>query len=68
MRPATGVRELAVGKGCLLGWLVLSLLGAVTELLFPELAEGAGILEAGKVGEVALLSPPGFLALPLACK
>lgn len=34
--------------------LVLSELGADAELPLPELGEKAGILEAGKVGEVAL--------------
>lgn len=43
-------------------------LEAGIELLFPELGEKAGILEAGKEGEVAFQSPPAFLALPLACK
>lgn len=46
----------------------LSPLEAGAELLFPEVGEKAGILEAGRVGEVALQSPPAFLALPLACK
>lgn len=70
-RPAWGLRgveaidDLVAGA---LGRLELSPLAEGRELLFPELGERAGILEAGKEGEVGLQSPPAFLALPLACK
>lgn len=70
-RPVWGLRGLEVIDGLVaggLGRLELSPLEEGRELLFPELGERAGILEAGKEGEVGLQSPTAFLALPLACK
>lgn len=70
-RPVWGLRGLEVTDGLEavgLGELELSPLAEGRELLFPELGERAGILEAGKEGKVGLQSPPAFLALPLACK
>lgn len=70
-RPVWGLRGLEVTDGLVadgLGKLELSPLEEGRELLFPELGERAGILEAGKEGKVGLQSPPAFLALPLACK
>lgn len=70
-RPAWGLRGVEAIDGLVagaLGRLELSPLAEGRELLFPELGERAGILEAGKEGEVGLHSPPAFLALPLACK
>lgn len=57
MRPVWGPRRLEEGRDVLaggLGGLGLSPLGAGAELFFPEAGEKAGILEAGRVGEVAL--------------
>lgn len=70
-RPAWGLRELEAIDGLMagaLGRLEPSPLAEGRALLFPELGERAGILEAGKEGEVGLQSPPAFLAPPLACK
>lgn len=70
-RPAWGLRGVEAIDGLVadaLGRLELSPLAEGRELLFPELGERAGILEAGREGEVGLQSPPAFLALPLACK
>lgn len=56
-RPAWGARRVAEGRDDLaggLGGLGPSPLGAGAELFFPEAGEKAGILEAGRVGEVAL--------------
>lgn len=69
-RPAEGLRGLEAADGLgagALGRLEPSPLEG-REPLFPELGDRAGILEAGKEGEVGLKSPPAFLALPLACK
>lgn len=68
-RPAWGLRGVEAIDGLVagaLGRLELSPLAEGRELLFPELGERAGILEAGREGEVGLQSPPAFLALPLA--
>lgn len=57
MRPAWGPRRPEGGTEGLAGGvrgLGPSPLGAGAELLFPEVGEKAGILEAGRVGEVAL--------------
>lgn len=57
MRPVGGLRRLEEGRDDLVGGirgLELSALEAGTELLFPEVGEKAGILEASRVGEVAL--------------
>lgn len=57
MRPVCGPRRLEEGMEVLVGGLrglELSPLEAGAELLFPEVGEKAGILEAGRVGEVAL--------------
>lgn len=70
-RPVWGLRGLEGTDGLVaggLGKLELSPLEEGRELLFPELGERAGILEAGKEGKAGLQSPPAFLALPLACK
>lgn len=70
-RPVWRLRGLEVTGGLVaggIGKLELSPLEEGRELLFPELGERAGILEAGKEGKVGLQSPPAFLALPLACK
>lgn len=70
-RPVWGLRGLEVTGGLVadgIGKLELSPLEEGRELLFPELGERAGILEAGKEGKAGLQSPPAFLALPLACK
>ena len=49
-----GPEEAGGGHGGLGRGLGPSPLGAGAELLFPEVGEKAGILEAGRVGEVAL--------------
>lgn len=70
-RPVWGLRGLEVTGGLTVGGtgkLELSPLEEGTELLFPELGERAGILEAGKEGQGGLQSPPAFLTLPLACE